>query len=170
VVVDSQLGPEVLAKVAAGAGGAAIVFQDLDLVTADTLAGFAVRDAAAEGMSRAVRPAAADLHDRESGRVDAARVARFFGLSLSGLAKALDRSPQTLHKTPNAPRLQRALLPLARIATSLVTLFGTAEKARVWMNAPHPELDHVAPLELVKANKAVVVADMLEDALLGHPA
>jgi hypothetical protein len=30
-------------------------------------------------------------------------------------------------------------------------------------------LAHVAPIELVKGKKAAVVADLLEDALLGHP-
>lgn len=171
VVVDSKLGAEVLPMIAAGAGGIAILFQDLEQVTSATVAAFAGAPAVAPGAPRETRAEPIpELHDEASGRLHAARVARFFGLSLSALAKALGRSPQTLHKTPDAPRLQGALAPLARIASSLLTLFGTPEKARVWMNAPHPDLDRVAPLDLVKANKATVVADLLEDALLGHPA
>lgn len=171
VVVDSQLGADVLPRIAAGARGTAILFQDLEQVTSETVAAFAGAPSSAPVAGReAPAHTVPELHDPASGRIDAARVARFFGLSLSALAKALDRSPQTLHKTPDAPRLQAALAPLARIATSLVTLFGTADRARVWMNAPHPDLDRVAPVDLVKANKAGVVADLLEDALLGHPA
>jgi uncharacterized protein (DUF2384 family) len=173
VVVDSKLGADVLPGIAAGAGGTAILFQDLEHVTSATVAAFASPAAAPADSGRrrgAPSHALEELHDPESGRLDAVRVARFLGLSLSALAKALERSPQTLHKTPDAPRLQGALAPLARIAASLVTLFGSAEKARVWMNAPNAELDGVAPLEVVKANKAGVVADLLEDALLGHPA
>jgi hypothetical protein len=170
VVVDSHLGADVLPRIAAGARGTAILFQDLEQVTSETVAAFAGAPSSAPAVGRqAPAHTVPELHDPTSGRIDATRVARFFGLSLSSLAKALDRSPQTLHKTPDAPRLQAALAPLARIATSLVTLFGTADKARVWMNAPHPDLDGVAPLDLVKANKAGVVADLLEDALLGHP-
>jgi hypothetical protein len=171
VVVDAKLGADVLPKIAAGAGGTAILFQDLEQVTSETVAAFAAAPVAAPGAPRET-PAhtVPELHDPTSGRLDAARVASFFGLSLSALAKALGRSPQTMHKTPDAPRLQGALAPFARIATSLLTLFRTAEKARVWMNAPHPDLDRVTPLDLVKANKADAVADLLEDALLGHPA
>jgi hypothetical protein len=112
----------------------------------------------------------ADLHHPTSRCLDAARVGRFFGLSLPALAKALGWSPDALQNAPADQRLHDGLAPLARIATSLISLFGTAENARVWMNAPHPELDGLAPLDLVKANSAVVVADLLEDALLGHPA
>ena len=172
VIVDRRLGGDVLQEIAAGTGKTAILFQDLEQVTSQTVAAFAEAPArAAPGTRRELAThTVSDLHDPASGRLDAGRVARFFGISLSALAKALNRSPQTLHKTPDAPRLQAALSPLARIATSLVALFGAPEKARVWMNAPHPELDQASPLELVKANKATVVADLLEDALLGHPA
>jgi hypothetical protein len=109
------------------------------------------------------------LHDPTSGRVDAARVAAFFGVSLAEMARILGRSPQSVHKTPDAPALQNALGVLIRIATALTTLFTTPENARVWLNAPHPDLDRTRPIELVKQRKADVVAELLEDALLGHP-
>ncbi len=57
----------------------------------------------------------------------------------------------------------------ARIVTRLTTLFGSSEGARAWLNAPHPDLDHQCPIELVKARKAEVVARLLEDAALEHP-
>lgn len=109
------------------------------------------------------------LLDAKSGRVDARRVARFFGLSLSALAKGLGTTPLALRKAPASPRFQRGLLSLLRIASSLLTLFDSPEQSRAWLNTPHPELDHVAPLDLVKEQKAGVVADLLDDALLGHP-
>jgi hypothetical protein len=109
------------------------------------------------------------LHDPVSGRVHATRVAEFLGLSLSTLARLIDRSPQSVHKTPDAPALQEPLSVFARIATSLTRLFGTPEKARVWLNAPHPDLDQTPPVALLRARKAEVVAELLEDALLGHP-
>jgi len=38
-----------------------------------------------------------------------------------------------------------------------------------FLDAPHPDLDGVAPRKLMKKGRAAVVAEMLEDALLGHP-
>jgi len=90
-------------------------------------------------------------------------------MSLAGVARLLDRSPQAVHKTPQAPGLQDGLSVLVRIATALTTLFGSSQNARVWLNAPHPDLDKARPIELLKKRKAQVVADLLEDALLGHP-
>ncbi|MGZ3447890.1 MAG: antitoxin Xre/MbcA/ParS toxin-binding domain-containing protein [Myxococcaceae bacterium] len=178
VVVDSRLpdvgGGALLREIVAGAGETAVLIGDLERLSAEAVAGFA-RKHLESGSSAAPVPralpthASAELHDPESGRVDARRVASFFGLSLSAVAKLLGRSPQSVHRTPDAPGLQRPMSVLVRIATSLLALFGTPEKARLWLNAPHPDLDHVAPLELVKVKKAVVVAELLEDALLGHP-
>lgn len=111
----------------------------------------------------------ASLHQATSGRVDARRVARFFGLSLSEVARLLGRSPQAVHKTPDAPGLQQPLSVLLRIATALTRLYSSPEKARIWLNAPHPDLDKARPLELITGGKAEIVADQLEDALLGHP-
>jgi hypothetical protein len=50
-----------------------------------------------------------------------------------------------------------------------VILFGTPQNARVWLNAPNPDLDKARPIELVKKRKPEVVAALPEDALLGHP-
>lgn len=110
-----------------------------------------------------------DLHDSKSGRIDAGKVAAFYGLSLSKLAKILRRSPQSVHKTPDAAGLQNKLGIFLRIATALVELFGSADKARFWLNTPHPELDNTRPMELIERRKGEIVADLLEDALLGHP-
>jgi uncharacterized protein (DUF2384 family) len=179
VLVDSRLpdvvaGGEVLQEIIAGAGGMAILIQDLERVTPEAVTAFLHRPARATaptGTAARDLPthAVSALHDPKSGRVDAREVAKFFGLSLTALAKALGRSPQSLHKTPDGSRVQRGLSPFVRIATSLLALFGSAEKARVWLNAPHPDLDQVTPIELVKGKKAAIVADLLEDALLGHP-
>jgi CheY-like chemotaxis protein len=112
---------------------------------------------------------AAELHNPRSGRLDAGRVAEFFGLAPARLAKILGRSPQALHKTPDAESLQEHLAVFARIATSLLSAFKGREGARIWLNSPHPDLDETRPIELLKKKKPDVVAELLEDALLGHP-
>jgi len=109
------------------------------------------------------------MHDPRSGRIDARRVGRFLGLSQSEVARIFRRTPQALHKTPDAAAIQDGLAILLRITSALTTLFGEEAKARVWLNAPHPDLDHTQPLDLIRKRKANIVAELLEDALLGHP-
>lgn len=112
---------------------------------------------------------APELHNPRSGRLDAGRIADFFGIAPAKLAKILGRSPQALHKTPDAESLQKQLAVFARIATSLLSAFEGKEQARIWLNSPNPDLDETRPIELVEKKKSDVVAELLEDALLGHP-
>jgi uncharacterized protein (DUF2384 family) len=152
-----------------------LIVDDFDNVKPDTLA--RVAGLSHRAPPAAKTPAAKDLqghalqalHHPVSARIDARRVADFFGLPLAELARLLDRSAQAVHKTPDAPALQDRLSVFVRIATALTTLFDSPQKSRVWLNAPHPDLDGTRPIELLKKRKAEVVADLLEDALLGHP-
>lgn len=152
-----------------------LILQNMEGLKADTLAQVAGFSEQASPSAKSpdersfVGHALASLHHPTTGRVDARRVAAFFGLSLAELARFLGRSPQAVHKTPDAPALQDKVSVLARIATSLTTLFGSAEQARVWLNAPNPDLDKARPIDLVKKRKAELVAQLLEDALMGHP-
>lgn len=110
-----------------------------------------------------------ELHNPRSGRLDANQIAAFFGWSLSKLAKLLRRSPQAVHKTPDAPSLQQPLALYARIASALLAVHGASAGARIWLNAPQRDLDHLRPLELIERRKGAIVAELLEDRLLGHP-
>ena len=144
-----------------------------DFATLSHLFLFEVRRYAHEKSKQAHPPklslsTAPELHAR-SGRLDAKRVADFFGIAPSKFAKILGRSPQALHKTPDAESLQKHLAVFARIATSLLSVFGGKEQARMWLNSPNPDLDETRPIELVEQKKPEVVAELLEDALLGHP-
>ena len=110
-----------------------------------------------------------ELHNPESGRIDAKKVAAFLGLSLTKFAKALGRSPQSVHKTPDSVRLQDELGLYLRLAAGLEALLGSQQQARIWLNTPHPDLDKTRPLDLVEKRKAEIVAELVEDTLLGHP-
>lgn len=110
-----------------------------------------------------------ELHNPESGRIDAKQVAGFFGLSLIRLAKAIGRSPQSVHKTPDSVSLQKSLGLFVRIAAALIALFGSEGDGRIWLNTPNPDLDNTQPLELIEQGQGEIVAELLEDSLLGHP-
>jgi DNA-binding NarL/FixJ family response regulator len=109
------------------------------------------------------------LHNSGSGRLDANAISALFGISLTMLARALQRPLATIHKTPDAPALQKSLALYERIASALLHLTGSEEGLRIWMNAENPELDHEVPLRLLLEGEGDVVLDLLEDVLRGEP-
>ena len=92
-----------------------------------------------------------------------------FGLSVSEIARVLKRKVSTVHKTPDAVGLQQELAVFERIAAALWHLAGSTEGARIWLNAPNPELEDETPANLIRAGEADVIAELLEDVLMGQP-
>jgi len=111
----------------------------------------------------------AELHDPETGRLDAGRIASFLGTPLSNLAKLSQVSVAGLHKSPRSVSVQPHLIPIARSLAILTQLLSTKESVLAWMNSPHPDLGGETPLTLILQGKAQVVADLLEAALAGQP-
>jgi CheY-like chemotaxis protein len=111
----------------------------------------------------------AELHDPETGRLDASRIASFLGTPLSGFAKFSDVSVAGLHKNPASVSAQPHLVPIARSLAILTQLLTSRESVLAWMNSPHPDLGGETPLGLILRGKAQVVSDLLEAALAGQP-
>ncbi len=112
-----------------------------------------------------------ELHDPRSGRLDARRLADRFGLPLTTLARTLGREYTTIHRTPASRAIQDGLRIYLRIASALHRLVGSDVAARVWLNAPNPDLGSEMPRTLMERSlgDAEVVAELLEDSLLGMP-
>jgi DNA-binding response OmpR family regulator len=110
-----------------------------------------------------------ELRSDASGRLDATRIARHFGWTLSALSRALRASVQAVHKTPDAPALQKRLEKLERAA--LLARRSVSSKAstfRKWLNTPMPDLDGEKPGDLL-LKKPDIVVQWLEDAAVGQP-
>ena len=118
---------------------------------------------------RAFKHLVPELHNPDSGRLDAKQIAQFFGLPLTTIAQAIDKSGSALHKTPDSAAIQSELAVFQRIATALLHMLGSAQNSRIWLNAPNPELSGQTPVELITVGKGVIVAELLEDVLLGMP-
>ncbi|MBC7528167.1 MAG: DUF2384 domain-containing protein [Chthonomonadaceae bacterium] len=110
-----------------------------------------------------------ELHEQQSGRLNAKLIADFFGVSLSYVAQALGKSLSAVHKTPSSPRLQTGLFVFERIAVALLRLAGSKENARQWLNLPDPQFSDKAPLAVLREGNGSLVAERLDDILLGHP-
>lgn len=116
------------------------------------------------------RPASLlDLHAPETGRIDAARTARFLGISLKALAGGLGRNYRTVHKTPDAEGLQPDLRVHRRIVELLLGLVGSGDAARAWLNTPSSDLSDRTPIELIKSGHAEAVRSLLESVAAGAP-
>jgi len=111
----------------------------------------------------------AELHDPETGRLDAGRIGSFLGTPLSSFARFSDVSVAGLHKNPASVSVQPHLIPIARSLAILTQLLSSKEAVLAWMNSPHPDLGGQTPLHLVLEGKAQVVTDLLEAALAGQP-
>lgn len=109
------------------------------------------------------------IHDPDSGRLDAKKISALFGMTLADIARLLGRDLSAVHKTPAAPSLQPRLALFERVGAPLLYLAGSPENLRVWLNAPNPDLEGEAPLALLKNGEGEVVAELLEDTLVGQP-
>jgi hypothetical protein len=103
--------------------------------------------------------------------LDAERIAQTFGLSLKDIAKAIGKPYTTIHKTADSVAVQELLLPFERVASAINKITeGKLEPAlKIWLNAPNKALPNHLPIDLIKEGRINVLADLLEDVLLGHP-
>jgi len=109
----------------------------------------------------------AELHDPESGRIDARRLASYLDVPLSALSRVIGKQYKAVFKSPSSGVLQARLAPLHRLVVALQRLFGERSRVLVWLNSPNAELGGVAPIGLVMEGRAEVVADLVEGTLAG---
>jgi CheY-like chemotaxis protein len=110
-----------------------------------------------------------ELHDPESGRIDAQEVANYLGVPLAKLAGALGVKYPALHKTPSAPGLQEKLRPIKESIDLVSRITVSKSDARAWLNNPHPDLGGSTPMEVILEGQAGAVAALLDNALSGIP-
>ncbi|BDI33860.1 hypothetical protein CCAX7_59110 [Capsulimonas corticalis] len=111
-----------------------------------------------------------ELHNQESGRLDSARIAEWFGMPLKTLAGLLGRGYATVHKTPDSVAVQSKLKVFLRIASALSRLAGSPAGTRIWLNTPNPDLENnQTPMSAIEMGEQEIIAELLEDALAGQP-
>jgi uncharacterized protein (DUF2384 family) len=111
----------------------------------------------------------ADLHDPDSGRLDAKRIAHYLDVPLKALAGAVGRDYSTIAKTPNAGRIQERLAHIERIAAAFNSFPEPMRAMRQWLNGPHPDLGGKTPMSFLLQGHAAGIADMIIDRQLGQP-
>lgn len=109
-----------------------------------------------------------DIHDPETGRLDAKRIADYLSISLSSLAEGIGKNVAAVHKSPAAAPLQESFAPIARTIGALSFLLRSRDQVLAWLNSPHPDLGYRTPLSLILEGKAIAVAELLDAALAGQ--
>jgi hypothetical protein len=110
-----------------------------------------------------------ELHDPESGRLDASQFAEYLKVPLKQMAHALGKSYPAVHKTPDAADLQPGLQSIKRTLEILEQVFPTRSAVLAWLNNPHTDLGRRTPLGVILEGYPDAVTDMLEAALIGLP-
>lgn len=91
------------------------------------------------------------LFSPDTGRLDAARIAREFNVPVATVAGAIGRKAPGVRKSPDASSLQPELRRLYRIWIAMLNVFkGDKTNARIFLNAPNPNLENHAPIEFIQ--------------------
>ncbi len=111
-----------------------------------------------------------ELRNKKTGRLDAVFIAKAFGLSIAELGQSIDRSTASIHRMPDSASLQQPLYAFERIASAIKHMTGSLQPGlKIWLNAPNDAFPNKLPVNIIKQGHASLLADGLEDALLGHP-
>jgi len=109
-------------------------------------------------------------HDPASGRFDALRLAKALNLTTKEIADILHRTPRGLLKNPDSQQLQSQMARLVRMITQLRELLdGSMEYVRIWLRAPHPDLEGRTPLSYLIEGKPEVVEALIYAYEVGQP-
>jgi CheY-like chemotaxis protein len=111
-----------------------------------------------------------DVHDPDTGRLDAQRIAAYLGVNLTRLAEAIGVNYRALHKTPAAESVQERLVPFKHVLAALHDVYGERAPALAWLHERRPELRGQAPLEvMLRPGEVDAVESLVMNAWLGTP-
>ena len=108
------------------------------------------------------------VHDK-TGDIRVAELASLFEVSQAQLARMSGVSRQLLHRSPRSPKVQRALRRLEYLFARARNLTGSPTNARIWLKMGHPDLEGVAPIELLEEGRVEAIEDFLLSIETGSP-
>ena len=110
------------------------------------------------------------LRDPDSGRLDARRVADFYGEPLKKFADKLGVTPPAVSQTPDSPKYQGLLGYFEKVAR-IAPLLENKASFSGWVKTPNRELKGETPLDLLWGGpaRAQRMVDAVEDVLVGQP-
>src|ERR1700728_4868615 len=111
------------------------------------------------------------LFNPQTGRLDAARIARELSVPVGTIAEAIGRKAPGVRKHPDASSLQGELRRIYRIWVSLVDLYaGDKANARIFLNAPNRQLENQSPIEFIEKGNLAPLEMFLDAVSVRQPA
>lgn len=111
------------------------------------------------------------LFNPQTGRLDAARIARELNVPVGTIAEAIGRKAPGVRKHPDASSLQSELRRIYRIWVALVDLYaGNKANARIFLNAPNRHLENRAPLEFIQSGDLAPLELLIDAMSVRQPA
>lgn len=110
------------------------------------------------------------LRNPDSGRLDARRIADFYGEPMKKFAERLGVTPPAVSQTPDSPKYQGLLGYFEQVAR-IVPMLESKAAFGAWVKTPNRELKGEAPLDLLWGGpvRAQRLVDAVEDVLVGQP-
>lgn len=103
------------------------------------------------------------LFNPDSGRLDAARIAKEIQLPVATIADAIGKKAPSVRKHPDASSLQSELRRVYRIWVAIVDLYaGDKSNARIFLNAPNRHLENQAPVEFIENGDLTPLEGLVE--------
>ncbi|MGA8474548.1 MAG: antitoxin Xre/MbcA/ParS toxin-binding domain-containing protein [Candidatus Cybelea sp.] len=115
-------------------------------------------------------PSSAQRVLNNNGSVDSEGLAACLGLRTSELSRALGVAPSTVIRGAHSPRAQEQMRRIYSLFVRVAHLFNQNEEhARVWLNAPNPELDFKRPIDYIIDGRLSVLGAFLSSIEEGAP-
>jgi transcriptional regulator with XRE-family HTH domain len=100
------------------------------------------------------------IHDNQ-GNIRVTDLVELLHISQAQLARILGVSRQLLSQSPTSPRIQKGLRQLEYLFARVNGLTGSVHNTLIWLKMGHPDLDGVAPLELLEEGLIEEVQDLV---------
>jgi hypothetical protein len=123
-----------------------------------------------QGAKHAIeREVVQDFHDSETGRLDAARIARAYGVTVAALAKAVGVTQSALSRRTTALRAQAGLRHLEVAWAALLSALESPERIRAWLNTQRQDIGGKHPIALLLEGSAEGLAGYVRSVIAGEP-
>jgi hypothetical protein len=111
------------------------------------------------------------LFNPQSGRLDAARIAREIHLPVAPVAQAIGKKAPSVRKHPDATSLQPELRRVYRIWVGILDLYaGNKKSARIFLNAPNQHLERQAPMQFIEKGELGPLEALIDAMGIRQPA
>ena len=106
----------------------------------------------------------------DSGNLSAERLANALGITLTQLARVVNKDSSNLRKRPDADVYQAELSEVEEVLALVREQVGTLERARMWLKKPNAGLGGMSPLVVMEDGHTDRVKGLLVSVLEGVPA